>query len=369
MSRIRQLDALRGFALVGIVLGNVQWFSGYAVEPSPAKDVWGLDAATTFGLHLLVDGKFYALFSLLFGASFALLLQRARTRGLDPASLARRRLTALFLVGLVHATLVWFGDILSLYAVAALPLYVLLRRSNTAVLRWSLALLATPALLGAAMLLTGAAGQPHALLYGPMDQLPAFASGDGPEVMLANAAFLEQRWVLALASGRLPRLLGLFLLGALWVRTRPTPTARTLCGLWVCAALSNLALALMSDVPTLPPSGLGVARDALACLALPTGALSYATALWHPLGRAGPVSDALASAGRLSLTHYLTQSLVLVALFYGLGCGGWGQLGAAASVVVAGALVSVQVATSGPLLRRWQTGPAERLLRRLDGCR
>lgn len=368
MTRVRQLDALRGFALIGIVLGNVQWFSGYAVDPSPVKDVLGLDSVVTFALHLLVEGKFYALFSLLFGASFALMVEGARRAGRDASMVARHRLGALLIVGSLHACTVWFGDIVSLYAVAAVPLYTLLQRSDRAVLRWSLGLLAAPAALSLVMLWLEDPTSAAAFSHGPAERLPAFDSGGYVDVLEANAAFLGQRWVLALTSGRLPRLLGLFLLGAWLIRRRGTRVRpRVLVCLWVIASVSNTVLAMLAHVPPTPTSRLGVLRDVVACVALPAGALTYASWLWRALGRRGRVPDALAHAGRLSLTHYLTQSLVLAAVFYGLGLGLWGTLGATTGALVGGALAVGQVAISAAMRRGLGLGPAERLLRAL--CR
>lgn len=357
MNRILQLDALRGFALLGIVLGNVQWFSGYAVDPLPSKDILGLDAATTFGLHLWVDGKFYALFSLLFGASFRLLSDRGRG-----SAALRRRLLALFAVGLVHATVLWFGDILSLYAVAAAPLLVLQRRSVRTQWRWALGLLLAPAVLSAVLWLGLPTGETPGWVHGPTALLPAFGSGEVLGLWRANAVFLEQRWVLALASGRLFRLLGLFVLGGLLVRDVPQPSRSTRAWLYGAALVTNLAYAALAHVPPLPPSALGLLRDTIACVALPLGALAYASWLWPRLAR-GRLAHALAQAGRLSLTHYLGQSLVLAALFYGVGLGQWGRLGATGSVLVGASLAALQVAVSPWLRRRFPTGLAERLLR------
>ncbi len=365
-SRVPQLDALRGFALMGIVLGNVQWFSGYAVDPSATKDLLGLDAAVTFALHVGIDGKFYALFSLLFGASFSLMLQRERDRGRDPNVVARRRLVALFIVGIVHATLVWFGDILSLYAVAAVPLAAILQRSDRTVLAGALALLVSPALISGTLLLWADPSPSSELIYGPIDQLPAFAAADIGDLLSANAAFLGQRWVLALTSGRIPRLLGLFLLGAFLIRRRPVFSPFSWGVLLVVAITSNLALASLSGVPPLPPSPLGLLRDTVACVALPAGALAYASVLWGPLSRRGPLADALAHAGRLSATHYLSQSAILALLFYGVGLGGWGVLGATGSVLVGGAVALTQLALSRAWRARLGSGPGELALRSLD---
>lgn len=365
MNRVLALDALRGFALIGIVLGNVQWFTGYAVDPLPAKDMLGLDAAVTFALHVLVDGKFYALFSLLFGASFAHLLARERRRGRPPGPFVRRRLLSLLVVGMAHASLLWFGDILSLYAVAALPLLAVLRAAPRVQLGCALGLLSAPAVLSATLLVVLPAGESLPLVYGPMALVGAFGGEDVLALLHANAAFLKQRWVLALASGRLLRLLGMFVLGAMLVRRPPVVSRRSRGALLLVAVLSNLGYAALAHVPPLPPSPLGLLRDALACLALPSGALAYAAVLWPRLAQ-GRQAKTLAAAGRLSLTHYLGQSLVLAGVFYGVGLGFWGGLGATAGVLVGGALVGVQIAVSPWLIGRLGRGPAERLLRAMD---
>lgn len=130
--------------------------------------------------------------------------------------------------------------------------------------------------------------------------------------------------------------------------------------------LSNLALAGLADVGVLPPSSRGLARDILSCVALPSGALAYVALLLPWLRRRGPVVRALEHAGRLSLTHYLSQSLVLAAVFYGVGLGAWGRLGATEGAAVGLLLVAGQIGVSGSVLRRLRIGPAERLLRALD---
>ncbi len=112
MKRIVEIDVLRGFALLGIIWANVMWFSGFAVASGPPT---GFDDGVTFALTVLVDGKFYSLFSLLFGVGFAL-TGNLRRHG--------RRLAVLFALGVAHAVFLWFGDIVSLYAVTGLALLI-----------------------------------------------------------------------------------------------------------------------------------------------------------------------------------------------------------------------------------------------------
>src|SRR5437763_4426527 len=145
--RIEILDVLRGLAVGGILIGNMQWFSGYGLMP-PALVRQGplADQATHFLVHFFVEGKFYSIFSFLFGFGFALQIARAEERGDLKASLFKRRLFWLLVIGLLHAYLLWSGDILSIYAVTGFLLILFRKKTNNALLKWAFALLAVPIL-------------------------------------------------------------------------------------------------------------------------------------------------------------------------------------------------------------------------------
>ena len=116
------LDVVRGFALLGIFLMNIEGMvgpvaaSGTGLDPSLA----GIDRWADAAIYLLVQGKFYTLFSLLFGMGFAVMSQRAERAGRSFASLYWRRSLALLGIGVVHALLIWSGDILVTYALLSL---------------------------------------------------------------------------------------------------------------------------------------------------------------------------------------------------------------------------------------------------------
>ena len=363
--RILPLDALRGAALVGIVLGNVMWFSGYAV--APPQQVSTLDEVVAFAVHLFVDGKFYALFSLLFGVGFSLMVRRAEHQGVHVRSLVRVRLLALGVIGLLHATLVWFGDIVSLYAVAAIPLIRVHAWPRRRLVVLAGLCLSAPVVLSAVFwsVHVFVSDSPAALDpgHGPAALLPAFETGSYAELLVANAAFVTERWILALYSSRLIRLFGMFVIGVILARDYPRDWERPSAWLCLLALGSNLALALLTDVAMRPPSSLGLVRDLVYALAIPSGCLVYAALLWRWAQRRGPLARRFAAAGRLSFTHYVTQSLVMAALFYGCGLGLWGQLGAARAALVALVIVAAQVWVSPVFLRHFGHGPLERLLR------
>src|SRR5215216_5425733 len=101
--RIELLDVLRGLAVCGILVGNMQWFSGYGLmPPALASQTPYADRAAHFLVHFFVEGKFYSIFSFLFGFGFALQIHRAEQRGDLKAAVFKRRLFWLLIIGLLH---------------------------------------------------------------------------------------------------------------------------------------------------------------------------------------------------------------------------------------------------------------------------
>src|SRR5918912_3481677 len=145
--RIKILDVLRGLAVCGILVGNMQWFSGYGMMPPTLASQSPLgDQVTHFLVHFFVEGKFYSIFPFLFGFGFALQIARAEERGDREASLFKRRLFWLLVIGLLHAYLLWAGDILSIYALMGFLLILFRKKSDGALLKWALIMMAVPIL-------------------------------------------------------------------------------------------------------------------------------------------------------------------------------------------------------------------------------
>ncbi len=118
--RLPLLDAVRGTALGGILLANLTSFFGadmLTAAARAAQPAAALGQAVLFAVDWLVEGKFYSVFSMLFGIGFALQAARARSRGDDIGPFFRRRMAVLVLIGLTHMYLLWAGDILLLYGV------------------------------------------------------------------------------------------------------------------------------------------------------------------------------------------------------------------------------------------------------------
>src|ERR671933_1382429 len=145
--RIEIIDVLRGLAVCGILIGNLQWFSGYGMMPPVLQRQTPLmDQVTHFLVHFFVEGKFYSIFSFLFGFGFALQIARAEERGDTKASLFKRRLFWLLVIGIVHAYLLWAGDILTIYALMGFLLILFRRKTDRALIKWAVVLMLIPIL-------------------------------------------------------------------------------------------------------------------------------------------------------------------------------------------------------------------------------
>lgn len=381
--RSEWLDALRGFALLGIVIYNIQVFGGFAFRgllPATQRAAESLDPLLDFLAHVLIQGKFYSLFSFLFGLGLMLQLQRLQASGAQAMPVLRRRLWWLLAFGLAHAVLVWFGDILTVYAVFGFALLALRHLSQRALLASALALLASPVVIYLVYLAVGLgdplAGDPSV----PAQQSPiavavrTVAEGSYGEVVRTNLGLYPLGWARRAVQLSLPRILGMFLLGA-WAARAGLPSAtaqlRPLLRSWlVCAVVVgiplNLAFTVMGDTQALfPVAAKGLLAAALAAAGMPLLCLGYVAAFALYWTRPRPRS-LLVAAGRTALSQYLGQSIACVALFYGFGLGLLGQLSYTGTLPIA-ALVFLGLAIGARAwLQRYPQGPMELLWRRLS---
>jgi uncharacterized protein len=152
--RLDALDVLRGFALIGICIANVEFFNRPVVESGQGipAGLHGLDWLVAFLVAYLVSGKFWTIFSLLFGMGFALMLERARVAGRPFAPTYGRRVGVLLVIGLLHHTLLWSGDILISYAAGALALMLALLAPARLLVIALIAFIALPQVPGLSLL-------------------------------------------------------------------------------------------------------------------------------------------------------------------------------------------------------------------------
>ena len=389
--RIEAMDVLRGFALLGILLMNIEAFVHplYQALGGINSNLTGADHAVDAVNEWLVRGKFVTLFSLLFGMGFAVMLQRADARGGSGAWIYLRRLLALLVIGLAHAVLIWSGDILVSYALAGLLLLLLFRRTPVSRLpKWGLALYCVPLLLTWALALSSIAAQSDPAAAAQMQEEMAksqamFAEGiDAQRQAYGNGSYaqatarriVDTKDQLGFFAFVGPMYLGLFVLGAWFIRSGamrdPESHLRLykrLRGWGLLLGLPAVALGLwlspgMTSGAAGPRAAIGTTWLFVGNLLLCLGYMAtIVLALRKPRWRERLAW--LAPAGRMALTNYLMQSVICTLVFYRYGLDYFDRLPRAWQPVFVLALFALQVAFSRWWLARYRFGPMEWLWR------
>lgn len=392
--RIVEIDALRGFAILGILLVNAVLFF-QPVQGEALGRAWAhpLDAWVSTGIAFLAEGKFFTLFSLLFGLGLAMQARRAEARGTAFRPLAARRLLVLLAIGLAHAFLFWWGDILVYYALLGFVLlFAFLRAPPKRLLRAAGVFALVPILLNA--LFTGfvelgrASEEGRRAVAASLEQSRTAYEAAAQEALQVYSssdfvAMIPQRiadWTFAtigvLLGGMLFLVLAMFLVGAYVARRRILEEPAAHRPLLRQVLLIGGAVGLLGNLAHVAPIGSGDMLtqrpgDLLSqvgyLIGAPALSLAYAAAwvLTLSSGRLRGVGRGLAAVGRTALSNYLLQTLVMTTLAYGYGFGLYGSVGPAAGLGITLALFALQVALSLWWTARFRFGPAEWVWRAL----
>ena len=373
-ARIHSLDVLRGFAIGGILFANILWLSGYLLAPNSIQerllDRHFLDELCLFFTRLFVHGKFYAVFSFLFGLGFSVQLLRAQANN-KAGFIAQygRRLAILLLIGWVHAWFLWWGDILRFYAVIGTFLLLLRNKSDRVLLATALIALLLPVLLASFYQL----GLPQLT-----DALPEQFSKRQTLAILAQGgweAFFELNWqrikyhaLSNIENGRVLKIFGLFVLGFYAGRRRifhdiighKQLFQRTL--IWGAALGGLMSLIRIGQIYAfLPESKSEALQECLYLLSVYPLAFAYIAGIAFACqsGKFGRFLLPLAAVGKMALSNYLLQTLVLALVFYWWGLGMAGSLALRYCFALALLLFIAQMVLSRAWLWRFNYGPVE----------
>lgn len=384
--RLEIIDVLRGLAVCGILIGNMQWFSGYGMVPPAMHDAAPMiEKVVQFLVHFLVEGKFYSIFSFLFGFGFALQIARADERGDVKASLFKRRLLWLLVIGVLHAYLLWAGDILSVYAVMGFVLLLFRNKSDRSLLKWAFWLMVVPVVTYTLIYILfrvfvppdALAGFDAAMMDRWNDTVTMARYGTWWEIVSKfNLQYIVGRYAGLIIQMRLPKILAMFLLGMCAHRigvfqnlAANRPLLKRV-ALWsgVLGVLGNIAFAwLAGNEGPFPPDLAGVFGVAAYAFGVPALALFIIAivALAWQSHAAQKTLSILAPVGRMALTNYILQTVVCVTIFYGYGFQRFGTIGATAATLIALAIFAVQIVLSTLWLHFFQYGPLEWVWRQL----
>lgn len=388
------MDVLRGFAILGILIANLTagglGWGPNRVESSPFL-IPELDKQLNFLYAMFIEGKFYSIFSLLFGWGIALQIQRGLNKGSDALPTIRRRLLFMLLLGFGHI-LIWPGDIVLFYAILGFLLLPLRRFSDRALLITGAVLICSPIVLYAAKMQWAMVNAPANFLHlvgeNVFKQLSGVQSEGDYEtwfkqanwwgILKLNIAGVFHRFGYLFLVSRTPKVLGMFLIGFVLGRSnfykniaRHKKAVYWIIGLGLLIGLpANYVLAYYvhnfdGDYYQLKINGLyqtmayafGVAPLAMAYVGM--------FMLGFQTGYGKKIMLVIAPVGKMAFSNYVSHSLVCQFVFLSQGLNYGGKLGTFYLTVFAIALFTLQILISTIWLRYFNYGPLEWVWRSL----
>ncbi len=399
-SRIFTLDIVRGVAVMGILAMNIIAFAmpdGAYMNPAAYGGHRGADLGIWLVNFVTVDGKMRGLFSFLFGASMLLVVQSAATKGENPARVHYARMFWLLVFGLIHMYLIWWGDILSHYALIGSLAFLFRNKPVKALLRWGIALLAVQMLVMTSFAFFIVTSQAAASAPGASaEAVSTWAQLSGSFGPLAPDALAKD---LALHRGSYATIVAdrvrenMFLpLGALFQFGWET-LAYMLFGMaalksgfltgawevgryrkWAAIGYAISIPAYAAAAAVVIRSGFDPATTALAgtiapTLIRPAMIVAHAALIILVTRHGGGLTERLAATGRAAFTNYLGTSIIVSTIFYGYGLGLYGHLSRIECYGVVAGVWALMLLWSKPWLEHYRFGPLEWLWRSLARMR
>ena len=361
--RLGVVDALRGFALLAIVLlHNLEHYNLFFMPENVPAWLQTIDKYAWDTIFFLFAGKAYATFSLLFGFSFYIQFHNAEKRGIDFRGRFAWRMCLLLLFAQLHA-LFYNGDILLLYAVVGFALIPVCKLKDKTVFWIALILLLQP------YEVTG-----HFIPYA-MRAEAATANGSFFDVLQSNiidGQLYSNIW--QVENGRLFQTVALFMFGMLLGRRKYLIKSEESVRFWkrmlIGAVIAFIPLYCLrifvpdfiTDSSALIPYNIAV--PSYANFAFMVILVSLFTLLWFKKETGYSWQSLLIPYGRMSLTNYISQSVMGVTIYYGFGLSMYKYAGATASLLIALLIFTVQLVFSRWWLVRHRQGPLEFLWRK-----
>lgn len=391
--RIQIVDILRGFALFGILAVNMRIFSHpiqAAIFPVDPATLW-YDRAALWLIHMFGEGKFYALFSMLFGLGLNLMMERVERRGGQFVPLYIRRLLILLGIGVLHAILVWMGDILIMYALLGFLLVLFRKAKPRTLLIWVIAFILLPFLFniyatrlvslgrsypGGAAQIDASFARVEAGYRAEMERAyQVYAHGNYLEITVQrfhDYTFLGPISYSVMASNVMAMfLLGLFFGKRMFFRdledNREFFRQVAIWGLPIGLAGNIIYASLILTLSRVQQSWTLFLATAAQELTAPLLMLGYVSIICLLALKPGwnERLNFFAPVGQMALTNYLAQSIVCTLIFYNYGLGLFGKVGPAVGIGLTLGIYLLQIPISHWWMNRFRYGPAEWLWRSL----
>lgn len=385
-SRYHSLDLLRGIAVLGILIMNIQSYSmieAAYLNPTAYGDFSGVNKIVWMLSHILADQKFMTIFSILFGAGIVLFSERIEAKGIKPAGLHYRRTLWLLVFGLFHAYLLWYGDILVPYAMCALIVYLFRKKSPKILFIIGLILVSIAffiALFSGWSMKSWPTESVEELMYSwyppesaVMEELSTYRGSWLEQMVLRvpTAIMIETFFFLFLTFWRVA---GLMLIGMALYKWGVL-TAQKSKRFYINCLLIGFAIGLSLI-------GLGLQQNISAKFSIKFSfflgsqfnywgsvfvAFGYISAvmLISKLLKTKKVKNLFEGVGRTAFSNYLLQTFICTTIFYGHGFGLFGSVERGTQILIVFAVWIFQIFITNMWLKHFRFGPAEWLWRSL----
>ncbi len=388
--RISIMDSLRGIAILGIFIANLgSGFSFYDASLNNSGPFFHpLDKTFQFWQHVFIEGKFYSIFSLLFGWGMAIQLKRSEVKGLTPVKFMRRRLTFMFLLGLAHLLLLWTGDIVAFYALVGFVFLWIRKWSERKLFITAIVLLCLPVLVYFLRMKWNVLAAPAGIMYMTGEKIDSVLTGSKSfDEFLINLKtgnyFFQLKSLVAgvfyrfgdlLFQSRALKVLGMFILGYLLGRNdRYKQLVANKKLLWMIAGAGLLiGLPANYQLAKFMETGLyyrlkieGFYQSIAYALGVAPLALAYVSLFFlfaqTVIGK--KITAVLQPVGKMAFTNYITHSIIGTLVFYGAGLGLAREVGPVYYTLFAFLVFIGQIIVSTLWLKYFNYGPIEWLWR------
>ena len=365
VKRVTAVDALRGFSLFGILMANLLIFQYGMYGKDTLKDLSWFDNASYYSVKVLIEGSFMPIFTLLFGFSLIKMIESIRAKGKKSRWAIIRRAIGLIILGLLHSSFIWEGDILSFYGMMIFALLIFINRKPKTLIIWASIFFVINCAFMYGEYTSTPAEKAEIAAYNEK-QAEVYSEGSYADIMHfrlnAEVPGMKDDLTILIMILIAPVLyVPLFLIGMAFAKWRLFEN------LAAERRIYRWAFVLVPVALTLKIVGQfdHVLKDMALMIGQQMLSLGYVFLfMWlFTLLQSSKVMLAFESVGKLSLTNYLMQSIICTFVFYGYGFGLFGKMGVTFGIMFGLIVYIGQCYASTMYLKRFTRGPVETLLR------
>ncbi|MFD2657758.1 DUF418 domain-containing protein [Gracilibacillus thailandensis] len=369
--RLPWIDTARGFAIFGIFMVNLPTFHAPYMIYGNGINFWGIGEPGFWQMiiDIFFQASFYSLFSFLFGFGMQIINENLHTKNVEaPQKWMARRLFILLGFGLIHAFLIWYGDILITYAITGFLLLLFMNRKNVTLVVWSICLLLIPTLMLTGLLFLASLIEDISNLADMAaieSSFQHYGQGSWGEILTQNANdWLYGNNLFVFILG-LFNILPIFLIGLLFARKKwlhDLQGHKKILRKWWIYSLILFVVFKAGPYAFGNPYWFSRLQDAIGGSA---SAIFYVITIAFLFDKLTKFFRMVGYVGKMALSNYILQSIIGVTIFYSIGFGLYGQLTPFQTILIGLIVYPVQMILSYLWLNKYKRGPLEWIWRSL----